>query len=744
MKRFIIVSLLLMSVGRSLACLSEKPTYNYYLMCVEPTQQQTESKQLKAINDFWKQYTNGRVSDYKDGWDRKTDTDAPIFIMKMARQKKDYEMVRYLGWLNKYLKISSDLTDKWNYPTRKQLLQRKQVLAQMLTAAKAYHGRRLSAQYRLLAMRANMLLGYNTQNISYWKTTACRTPQSVYRDMMENIYARALLKTSKQRDALEIYARQNDQQSMRWCVRHYRNLSGIKAIYARNANSRVLPYLVQDFVNNVQETQDVYTRPSAFIPDADKAQWTKKEYTEAIEEVGARVIYKEEAQAFIAFATQVLKEGKTTSPALWHEATGALQFLLGDYSAAKTALAQAITAEGTQRMHDNARAIADINSIYTEKMDEQQQSHLIKEIEWMRSMTKLAETKDDQGITYVADPYFAYMLQRMVYNHLVPELQKQGNGFLALSMLANMDNHDNAGTLPSTRKHVPTYFQETKSFDYLPDWTGDYYDALQQLSVDSLKQFVAYLHAPHADSPLADAACKSSYQNDDYFNDLIGTRLMAMGRFEEAIPYLKKVSTSFIYNSNICGYTGRRNYQQPRWFVHQVIADTLQTGPRSVAITGNQKLTFCQDITSLQHRYQNAGSDTLRAHLAYDLATLLYQASYEGDCWYLTHYDWSCMDTVRTGDRDLILDAINYLGESSLKGDQDLQFNSLYALAFIRRDNAAEGYPFIYPGEKVNFQKQTRQYKALAQLNNFLALNPAYQSNRYVSHCDVLRMFREQ
>ena len=138
----------------------------------------------------------------------------------------------------------------------------------------------------------------------------------------------------------------------------------------------------------------------------------------------------------------------------------------------------------------------------------------------------------------------------------------------------------------------------------------------------------------------------------------------------------------------------------------------------------------------MQHRYQNAGSDTLRARLAYDLATRLYQASYEGDCWYLTHYGWSCMDTVRTGERDIILDAINYLGESSLKGDQDLQFNSLYALAFIRRDNAAEGYPFIYPGEK--------EYKALAQLNNFLALNPAYQSNRYVSHCDVLRMFHEQ
>lgn len=744
MKRFIIVSLLLMSVGRSLACVSEKPTYNYYLMCVEPTQQQTESVQLKAINDFWKQYTGGRVSSYRDGWDSKTNTEAPVFILKMARQKKDYEMVRYLGWLNKYLKISRDLGDTWDYPTRQQLLQRKQRLTQMLAAAKAYRGRKLLAQYRLLAMRANMLLGNNAQNISYWKTTASRMPQCVYRDMMENIYARALFKTGKQRDALEIYARQNDRQSMRWCVRHYRNLSGIKAIYARNANSRVLPYLVQDFVNNVQETQDVYTRPSAFVPDTDKAQWTKKEYAQAIEEVGARVIYKDEAQAFIAFAAQVLKEGKTTTPALWHEAAGALQFLLGDYSAAKTSLAQAISAEGTQRMHDNARAIADINSIYTEKMDNNQQNRLVKEIAWMRNMSQQTMTKDEEGNTYMADTYFANMLQRMVYNHLVPELQKQGNGFLALAMLANMDNHDNDGTLPSTRKHVPTYYQPAKCYNPLPDWWGDYYDALEHLTVDSLKKYVAYLHAPHADSPLADAACKGSYQSDDYFNDLLGTRLMAMGRFDEAIPYLKKVSTDFIYNSNICGYIGRRNYQQPRWFVHQVINDTLNTGPRSVTITDNQKLDFCLDITNLQHRYQNAGSDTLRARLAYDLASRLYQASYEGDCWYLTHYDWSCMDSVRTGERDIILDAINYLGESSLKGDKDLQFNSLYALAFIRRDNAAEGYPFIYPGEKVNFQKQTRQYKALAQLNNFLALNPAYQSNRYVSHCDVLRMFREQ
>lgn len=744
MKKFIIVSLLLMTVGRSMACVPEKPTYNYYLMCVEPTQQQTESKQLKAINNFWKQYTNGRVDSYINGWDRVSETDAPTFIMTLARRKRDNEMVRYLGWLNKYLKISRDLADTWEYPTRKQLLQRRQGLTQMLAAAKAYRGHRLLAQYRLLAMRANMLLGYNTQNISYWKTTASRTPQSVYRDMMENIYARALLKTGKQRDALEIYARQNDQQSMRWCVRHYLNLSGIKAIYARNANSRVLPYLVQDFVNNVQETQDVYTRQSAFIPDADKAQWTKKEYTEAIEEVGARAIYQDEAQAFIAFAAQVLKEGKTTTPALWHEATGALQLLLGNYSAAKTALAQAITAEGTQRMHDNARAIADINSVYTEKMDEQQQRHLIKEIEWMRSMSKLTETKDEQGISYVTDTYFANMLQRMVYNHLVPELQKQGNGFLALAMLANMDNHDNDGTLPSIRKHVPTYYQPANSYIDLPDWRGDYYDALQHLTIDSLKQYVAYLHTTHTDSPLAEAACKSSYLSDDYYNDLIGTRLMAAGLFEEAIPYLKKVSTDFIYNSNICGYIGRRNYQRPRWFEHQIIDNTMETGPRSVDITDNQKLNFCQDITKLQHLYQNAGSDSLRTHVGYVLATLLYQASYEGDCWYLTHYDWSCADTVRTGDRDLILDAINYLNECSLKGSKDLQFRSLYALAFIRRDNAIESYPYVFSDEIVNFRKDTRQYNALAKLCSFLTLNPVYKSDPYVSHCDVLERFLDQ
>lgn len=102
------------------------------------------------------------------------------------------------------------------------------------------------------------------------------------------------------------------------------------------------------------------------------------------------------------------------------------------------------------------------------------------------------------------------------------------------------------------------------------------------------------------------------------------------------------------------------------------------------------------------------------------------------------------MDTVRTGDRDLILDAINYLDECSLKGDKNIQFKSLYALAFIRRDNAIDGYPYVFSDETVNFRKNTRQYKALAKLYRFLTFNPDYQSNPYVSHCDVLKRFLEQ
>lgn len=148
----------------------------------------------------------------------------------------------------------------------------------------------------------------------------------------------------------------------------------------------------------------------------------------------------------------------------------------------------------------------------------------------------------------------------------------------------------------------------------------------------------------------------------------------------------------------------------------QVIDNTQETGPRSVDITDNQKLNFCQDITKLQFLYQNAGSDSLRTQAGYILASLLYRASYEGDCWYLTLYDWSCADTVRTGDRDLILDVINYLNECSLKGDKNIQFKSLYALAFIRRDNAIEGYPYDFSDETDNFRKDTRQYKALAKL----------------------------
>jgi len=63
----------------------------------------------------------------------------------------------------------------------------------------------------------------------------------------------------------------------------------------------------------------------------------------------------------------------------------------------------------------------------------------------------------------------------------------------------------------------------------------------------------------------------------------------------------------------------------------------------------NQKLAFAREMNRLEEQYRMANKKSL-PQLAYDLATRYYQASCKGNCWYLTHYDWSTGELPREGE----------------------------------------------------------------------------------------------
>ena len=705
---------MLLAATTAHACVSEAPRHNSYLFSVF-NRSLMGDRFTDATEKFWQRYVgNADMPSYR--WGGREE------VMNKAKKRKDVEMQTYCRRLNSYLDNCVNF-NAWDYPTKQQLANRAATLNNLLRASKAYRGKRLRAQYDLMRMRALLGLKRYQEGVNFWNATGKRMQPSVYRDMARNIYAGCLWRTGKKSQAIEVYAEQEDYQSLKYCVRGYRNLAGIQKVYAVNPNSATLAYLVQDFVNNVQETMDVYG--ARHMPFATGNE-TKADLDEWMKEIDAKNITTAEANRFISFARGVVAEGKTGVPCLWQAAIGRVEHQMGLYDKAKADLAKAMSLAGTQRMKDNARAIYAANSIFAAtRRDESFDKWLAGEMKWL----DMKSAEDRKSTTLYDTDHYRDVQERMVYNGLVPMCAKEGRASAALVLLSGMNDGD------------PRWYYQ-----------GTYFDALNNATTDDLKAYVKYLAKQPSDS-LESWAWRRAYREPDFYNDIIGTRLLAQARFADAVPFLEKVSVAFLNNQNIAPYAAQRSYAKERWMGKQAVAqpEYLTEEQRAVLpkLQENKKLSYCRDMLNLLSQYSLMKPSEERMRKAYELASMWYQGSWEGDCWWLTQYGVSVMqDSVMAGTADFVAKAMSLLDESAQSTDFKLKEKSLYALAFIRHgepwffegwDDATQQY---YDISNLKPLPQSRQYKALAALSSFCSAN-AGKTDLFVSRCDVLRRFRD-
>ena len=256
---------------------------------------------------------------------------------------------------------------------------------------------------------------------------------------------------------------------------------------------------------------------------------------------------------------------------------------------------------------------------------------------------------------------------------------------------------------------------------------------------DRLAAYYTYLTSAKGDV-FEHYVAQQVYANKDYYNDLIGTRYMAEGRFAEAVPYLERVSLDFLPRQNISWYMGNRDYTVARWFRRQ-LPNTYDTdGPGKASPKENMKLRYCKEMVQMQASYNLAPEGVQKDAQAYALAVRYYQASCYGDCWFLTHYSKSINDSARTGELDFAAKAMEYLDKGSRSADMQTQYGSLYARAFIGIDPWCdvaydrEYNPVIVP------RPASAQYKALAALDRFAHEHPQ-AVDRHTTRCDVLKQF---
>ena len=696
--------------------------HNYYMFDLS-IPQGSDGDFRSGIIDFWMRYTGEHralaeiVNPAADVW-----TYENFFfgqdcqnIMAAALRKRDKPMQQYIRQLIRYAHATAIWEDRWDYPSAEEVRSSASTLAAIVAFSASQAHVRLAPQYALLHMRANLRLKRYSENVGFWESTASKLPPSPFRDYCESLYANALLSLDDDPEmekhawlARNIYARLGDTESLRLTFRNYRNPSGIAYVYARDPNSPVLSYLVQEFVNGTQETID--------------SQGNGGE----VEDKGLPPTYTEGVNRFLAFSEQVLREGKTHVPCLWQSANAMLRYLQGDYPTAYAEASHAMDLAGTPRMKDVARCIKLLCSTKCNDLTPSYARYLCGEFEWLDShLSRYATLSNNDNSNY-----YAYVSDRVTHLNLIPRYRALGRKDMVVA-LQGLTDFCKANPFTPERENTPGH-----------STYNEYVSAIDSLTADELVGYLKFLHARSADA-FERYVVSHNCRDKAYFSDFIATKYIAEGRFAEALSWLKQVPMLYV-NSQGSDYVHNVfDFTLPRWFTHQVAKEPETYDPnwREPLLAQNYRVAFCRDMVQTMSRYRLSGTDVDRRFYAYELAKRYYQASVYGDCWYIARYGKHVGDSARTWEKDLAREALKYLGVclDCAHGDFKTIERSLYARAYILYNvEGGNRWWWIYSVPIFFRTDEVREaYDALADF----CIQNAGLVDSYITRCDVLKQF---
>lgn len=686
MKRFIITNLMAAMVLPLLAC-GWVETHNYYLFSVYNNEEFSDRMETICTNN-WKAYL-GLDDDTWFSFSSRKDE-----IIKAAQQKGDALMVSYVQNLSKYLDCAQEVRwEQWDYPSKEKLAQRNQTLRTVRTYAFGKTRSRLRSQHALLYMRCNMLLGEHGENVTFWEQNANQLIESVYKDMMKNIYAGALYKTGKADEAGQLFAEMGDYQSLMTLYYKKRSFAAIRQEYLRDPNSAVLPFVLQDFVNNAQEAYD------ANNPDAGGLDG----------KLFIRNIQKSEALQMIQFCQQVVKERKTASPSMWMAAKAWLEYMFANKQQALADVTEAGTMKGTQRMEDNARIlriyIAGIMTPKSKDFDD----WLDIELRWLH-----AKGTGDNAYSYYGSAY-----NRIIHQSLARRYELEGRPEVATALY--------------------------KSGEYYA-----YQTAVDTMQVENLLRYKAYLESPAQNGldKFLKQTIRDNKENNNQLSltNLIGTKYMRICQWEEAIKWLSQVPVSFYNNQGYAVYAALRSYTIEPWIKRQWLSDDKVYGDNKPVLKTNPKLVFAKEMLAMESEL-NVLSGKAQQQRYYDLAVRYAQANFTGDCWWLMRDAKSVNDSVRVNEFSLANRTLYYLKKASETKDLRLKEKALFGLCYGELQPYSLWYENIWNNQTYEYDRKTNpqaaQYRAFATLVDFEKKN-ASGTSQYVSRCDEYIQFRKQ
>ena len=396
----------------------------------------------------------------------------------------------------------------------------------------------------------------------------------------------------------------------------------------------------------------------------------------------------------ITLCEQVIREGKTETPALWKTAKAWLEYMFGSKQQAQSDIAEAVKLDGTERMQSAARVIR----LYIESAMAPKSQDFDN---WLESELQWLKKKGEE------DGFYHSAADRITHQVLTKRYEDRPIAAIGLLKAVN-------------------------SYQY------DYY--IDTMKVEGLEKFFYFtLKTPKT---ALDKYIKAQINPEQFeLEDLIGTKYMRLCQWDKAIQWLENIPSTYYDKRGYAVYAANRSYNIGPWIKRQWLSDNIDYS-KEWKLGVNPKLVYAREMQKMEGELNVLTGETLKKQY-YELAVRYAQASFTGDCWFLMRDTKSVMDTVRVNEVDLAAKAALMLQKAGEPKDFLLKEKVLFAKAYVYM-NPSPWYDRIWNNEtyEYNFLPNPRSqaYKAFAVLAEFEKKHPS-ETSGYVSRCDEYKQF---
>lgn len=675
------------STAASFACADSSPDpMHYYLFC--HCTGTFKDNYEKANQAFWKSYLGKN-----DEWYFYFDASEAI---EKADEEGDKEMVEYLGYLQQYLGIINASRYSWNYPSEEEIAERTATMKQLnVVAAKHYNDAKLSDRYALLFMRTNLYLRQYAINIRFWENRGSNYPDGYIKDMMKNIYANALLSLDRKLEAWNIYAEQNDEESLLWSTRNHSNFAGLKSICDEYPNAPIIDYILQRYVNTLQDALD--NMVDYGDNDAEKLS---------------------EVETFMRYALDKANDKSIKNKCQWMTAVALLNHCQGKNEEALSQINKALKMPAEKPLAECAERIK------------------------FAITTAMLNLDDKKACRSFIDSYKSLLANCKAEKN---DYLKNRKAVTIERIMAMLDKKYEAAGKDCEKALL--------QFIYFPTYIALHYnqeaeinekgamDPFDEIEADKLMPFFKNINENANNDPILSYFLESGKLSEDFINDHIGTRLIYENRLEEAIPYLEKVSIEFLKQQNIGLYASQRTLAKDPWLSSQNCNEFIQP---PYNINRNMKIDFCKRVLTLKNRVDTSADKETVAKAAYELGSLYCQASYYGNCWFVSQYFvspyYDCVYDLKEGDFMDI--SRKYLNIAKENGSEAVRMKALFGLTYTAPDSWIS-WSYDYELRRMIINKifdQSQKYCDYMALAQHCKQYPELVTPE-ISKCDLLKEF---